>query len=101
MLPDHGGARPAGLSDYQGLLRLVKKGLEREEVAEERSKLFQRLIHRIEIGTDRVKIHYHAGQQWIKMGFEGKNRPSNPIFLKINGSRTCQNGWGGRIRTYE
>ena len=63
---------PIGLEDYQSFLRLVGKAFKRESVAEGRSKLFKRLIHKIEIGTDRVKIHFNVSENAIFRAFEGK-----------------------------
>ena len=92
---------PAALEDYQAFLAMVKKALAEDSTKEWRSKLIGQIIGKIEVGTDKVKIHWRVGQRWIKMGFEGKKKPSDPIFLKKNGSRTLQNGWGGGTRTLD
>ena len=80
---------------------MVKKALAEDSTEEWRSKLIRQIIGKIEVVTDKVKIHWRVGQRWIKMGFEGKKKPSDPIFLKKNGSRTLQNGWGGGTRTLD
>ena len=86
------GNEPAAIEDYQAFLTIVKKGLEEDSTKEWRSKLIRQIIGKIEVGTDRVKIHWRTGEKWVKMGFEGKKQSSNPIFLKKSGSRTIQNG---------
>ena len=95
----HKGAAPAKFEAYKAFLATIERGFKESSLAEWRSVLINQLIHRIEIGEDRVKIHYHAGQKWIEMGLEGKKKPSHPTFLKNIGSRTLQNGGPERDRT--
>ena len=82
------GARPASLQDYREFLQVIKRDFENETTAEERSKLFKRLIGRIEVGTDRVVIHYKIGAQVKKLGHGGQEGPQSPFFLKKKGSST-------------
>lgn len=88
---------PAALEDYKALLATVKRGFEEKSTVDWRSKLIRQLIHKIEIGTDRVIIHYRIGQKWVKTGMESKKWPSNPEIFKGSGSRTLQSGGSGWI----
>ena len=83
---------PAGIEDYQSFLRLVGKVFKSESVAEGRSKLFKRLIHKIEIGTDRVKIHFNVSKSAISGVLGGKKMPSSQKNLQNNGSRALTIG---------
>ena len=76
------GEEPAALEDYQAFLTMIKKALAEDSTKEWRSKLIGQIIGKIEVGTDKVKIHWRAGQKWIKMGFEDKKRSPNPILKK-------------------
>ena len=97
--PCNEGKMPAGLEDYQVFLQMVRKVFERKDAAEMRSKLFRRLISRVEVGTDRVKIHFNVSSDAIQEGLGGVFTPPRPSFVvcaeknvKNNGSRTLTNG---------
>ena len=55
------GDEPAAIEDYQAFLAIVKKGLEEDSTKEWRNKLIRQIIGKIEVGTDRVKIHWRTG----------------------------------------
>ena len=73
------GDEPAALEDYQAFLSIVKKGLEEDSTKEWRSKLIRQIIGKIEVGTDRVKIHWRTGEKWA---LRAKKSPQIPFFLK-------------------
>ena len=58
-----------------------------------KSNVIKQLIHKIEIGQDRVKIRHYS------LAVLDKKGPSNPLFFKNIGSRTLQSGGPGWTRT--
>ena len=97
--------KPAGLEDYRTFLGVIKRGMEEDSSKEWQSKLISQLIGKIEIGTDRVKIHWRTGQQWVRSGARSKKNgaggaksPPGPIFAHPQKyfenicSRTLQDG---------
>ena len=72
---------PAAFKDYRSFLGLARKTFEQESGAEERSKLFKRLIHRIEIGTDRVRVHLYASDDVIRGSLGGEKSPPRLPFV--------------------
>ena len=61
---------PVSLEKYRAYLGLLKSVFaDFSTIAPEwKSKLINRLIHRVEIGRDKLKIHFYAGDDKIAMG---------------------------------
>ena len=95
----YGGDEPAILEDYQTFLAVIKWGMEQNSSKEWKSKVIAQLIGKIEVGTDRVKIHWRTGQEWLKTELEGKKKPSSSVFFKNICSRTLHNGGSNWTRT--
>ncbi len=53
---------PVDFQSYQSFLELANKVLGEGGDPEVQAKIIKRLVHKIEIGMDKVKIHYYAGQ---------------------------------------
>ena len=78
---------PAELADYRNFLGMIGKLLDEAPEAEMRAKIVSRLVHRVEVGTDGVTIHYYAGQESIS----GENSPD---FFDCEGSSSLTSGAG-------
>ena len=86
---------PADFEDYRKFTALVSKSLAEEIDAEIRAKILRRLVHKVEVGTDGIVIHYYAGKDSI----EGGGDASSPHFFEKKGLCSLTNGRPRGIRT--
>ena len=65
---ESGGFRelPADFKSYQSFLKLVSKTLEEKTDPEVKARIIKRLVHKVEVGVDKVKIHYYAGEDFLQ-----------------------------------
>jgi site-specific DNA recombinase len=106
-----GQDRPAEFQTYQILRKALMKLMTASDSSEIQEKIIKRLIHKIEVGTDTVKVHYFVGADHIKTQIqdlsaqeadngklgESGTPPHNPIFLKCVGSNILTSGTRDRI----
>lgn len=84
--------KPATLKDYRSFLQTMKVIFGKEMDHKVKAKVIQRIVSKIEIGADFVKVHYFVGQNSIKKG-ESSDSDGSPLFLCQNfGSNTLTNG---------
>jgi hypothetical protein len=62
---NHGGDMPASLKDYQAYLTTMRSLLKIVRSPELQSKLIKCLIHRIEVLSEGLRIHYYVGKERI------------------------------------
>ena len=94
---------PASLKDYKSFLKGIQSFVNMNpETAEIKRKIIPKLIHKIEVFEDKVKLHYLVGSEEIKKG-EGSSpspdialstRFNEPNFFTSSGSRNLTNGAG-------
>ena len=89
-----GQAIPAEFADYQRFVEFMGKALGKQTDPEIRAKIVRRLISKVEVGADEVKIHYYTDKDSI--GAVGNPTVSDFLDKCLF---TYGNGWGGRIRT--
>ena len=87
---------PIKLADYRAFLEVIQESFERETSAEWRSQLLKRLIQKIEVGTDKIRIHYYIGQNLAQIGEKTTKKPKKNNFLGVPGSNTLTNGGPSR-----
>ena len=63
-----GGFRelPIDFQSYQSFLGLVDKVLGKSTNPEVKASIIKRLVHKVEVGIDKVKIHYYAGEDSLQ-----------------------------------
>ena len=96
---------PSSLESYTAFLRAMRGYFEDAANPEQKSRIFKRLIGKIEIGKDKVRIHYLVGQDWVEKERTGAKRShsldfTRPAvrcsesldFVAVGGSRTLTNG---------
>ena len=76
---------PAQLTQYRAFLGMMGRLLGEVSEAETRAKIVARLVHRVEIGTKGVVIHYYAGA-------ERASGEESPDFFECEGSSSLTNG---------
>ena len=97
-----GSKEAAGADEYRAFLKkVVGPEFKAEWVPEYKSKLVKRLVQRIEVGKDSVKIHFFTDKNHVTNGLRGGLSPSEPLFFGVGGSSTLQNGGERWIRTTE
>ena len=79
---------PADFKDYTAFLGLAARALGEFSDPEAKAKIVRRLIHKVEIGVDEVKIHYYTGKDEIS----GEVSASPDIFLENDGSSSLTSG---------
>ena len=79
---------PADFKDYQRFTAFISKVLKEQTESEKKAKILKRLIHRIEVETKSVIVHYYVGQDSIRMG---ENFPC-PDFFMLKSSDTLTIG---------
>jgi site-specific DNA recombinase len=111
---------PVELKTYQAFMLALSMRLEHQSDAIFKQKVIQRLIHKIELLPDGLKIHWFAGDSRFvsfnpKRGSSVESKPTStlsqnenggghqasPASFFVSGSNTLDIGWGGRIRTSE
>ncbi len=81
---------PSSLASYTAFLKALP-GYFEDAHPEQKSEIFKRIIGKIEISTDKVRIHYLVGKKWVERGIDAKN-PQTPDFAAVSGSRTLTSG---------
>ena len=101
---------PASLKDYKSFLKGIQSFVSmNEETTEIKRKIIPKLIHKIEVFEEKVKIHYLVGFQDIKKGEGSTPSPvlalnavsSEKLFFSNSGSRNLTNGAGKGARTLD
>ena len=82
---------PSSLESYTAFLNALRGYFEDAANAEQKSRIFKRLIGKIEIGENKVRIHYLVGKDWVEKGM-GPKSPRSLDFAAAGGSRTLTNG---------
>ncbi len=59
------GDLPVDFTHYQKFLKLVKDAFKESAKSEEKAKIIKRLVYKVEVGLDSIKIHYYAGQGFL------------------------------------
>ena len=59
---------PADFRDFRSFTAFVGKALKEASDPEVKAKIIKRLIHKVEVGVDRVKIHYFVGEDTVGSG---------------------------------
>ena len=67
---------PADFKNYRSFLELIGKALGEYADPEIRAKIIKRLVYKVEIGTDRVKIHYYAGEDLLREAVDSSTAPN-------------------------
>ena len=57
---------PAEFNNYWSFLELVSKVLGEKTKPEVKAKVIERLVHKVEVGMDKVRIHYYAGEEFLQ-----------------------------------
>ena len=120
---------PTGLGDYQILLGMLKSFTDDPALQIYRTKLIEKLIHRVEITPTSFKLYFHVGSSHIERelattagsrlflcpkgakgvkrahegpaGFTPAAKSGDKNYFELFGSNSLQNGWPGRTRTYD
>jgi DNA invertase Pin-like site-specific DNA recombinase len=111
---------PIGFKTYESYLKVIRLMLVGDFPEDFRNKIIDRLIYKVELMPNGLRIHWHVGESnfvcWEPGSGDDKNfkrtksnlqkekgssNASLSIFLSKFGSNTLTNGWGGRIRTCE
>ncbi len=82
---------PSSLESYTAFLKAIRGHFEDAVNPEQKSRIFKRLIGKIEVGENKVKIHYLVGEDWAEKGTGATGRRSLD-FAAAGGSRTLTNG---------
>ncbi len=99
---------PAEFAAFDQFLTALRK-LKTETGGQEiRSKIAQRLIHRVEITPESFRLHFYVGENHVNRELASAGSPFQlkPQKLKklpepYSGSNSLRNGWPGRTRTYD
>ena len=77
----HGSKEAAGVEEYRAFLKkAIGPEFKVEWGPEYKSKLVKRLVQRIEVGKDRVKIHFFTGKGHVTNGLRGESPPQGRFF---------------------
>ena len=87
------GDVPIDFESYKKTLQSIQKSFKNKLEPEEKAKIIKRLVHKIEIGTESIKIHYYAGRDALGVLEPPKNNPKKMC------SSSLTNGEVGRTRT--
>ncbi|MBI4403264.1 MAG: recombinase family protein [Deltaproteobacteria bacterium] len=94
---------PLALKDYQAYLNAIRNILSTTEDHDLRTKIVQRLVQKVEVLPESVRIHYYVGQSGFvpidskPKGSKGsESEYAGDKSLKESGSNTLTFGWGGR-----
>ena len=87
---------PADFKDFRHFTAFVGKALGEATEPEAKAKILKRLIHKVEVGTDRVTIHYYVGEDAMGSG----SHSSRSYFSESMCSGSLTNGGDGEIRTH-
>ena len=97
---------PAELAAFDQFLNALRKLKTETDAQEIRSKIAQRLIHRVEITPESFRLHFYVGENHVNRELASAGSPFQlkPQKLKklpepYSGSNSLHNGWGTRIRT--
>ena len=82
---------PAEFENYRKFVGFIGQALEEEKDPEVKAKLLRRLIHKVEVGIDKIRIHYFAGQHNVG----GADLNALPNFM-VSGSHSHRE-WHGRV----
>ena len=84
-----GGFRelPVDFKDYQSLLGLVDKIFGKCIKPEVKTKIIKRLVHKVEVGIDKVKIHYYAGEDYLQRAVGDVEEIQRELFHGIHPKR--------------
>ena len=83
---------PADIKDFKKFLETMMGYFHKEMDHRVKSKIIQRLISKIEVGNDFVKIHYYVGKNTVSHG-ELSEEGDSPLFLcDLKSSNTLTNG---------
>ena len=85
---------PINLKDYTSFLKWIKEFINIETTSEIKQKIIQKLIHKVEIKDDLVKIYLYTGQDQIisSIGTNGEGSNPSPNLSKNFSSHTLTNG---------
>ena len=86
---------PADFKGYRSFLELMGKALREPMMPEIKAKIIKRLVHKVEIGVDKVKIHYYAGEDSFREALGSPTAPdffADSDFFKCGGSSTLFSG---------
>jgi site-specific DNA recombinase len=91
------GEKPAELQTFEAFTKYLRELMSSSAESSLKAKIIERLVHRIEVNKDGIKIHYYAGQEQLERSLvEIKGSPQgenpDPLFLKCVGSNSLTNG---------
>ena len=95
---------PASLKDYKSFLKGIQSFVNMNpDTADIKRKVIPKLVHKIEVFEDKVKVHYLVGSEDIKKGEGSSPSPDialssgfcEPNFFISSGSRNLTNGAAG------
>ena len=94
---------PINLKDYTSFLKWIKEFINIETTSEIKQKIIQKLIHKVEIKDDLVKIYLYTGQDQIisSIGTNGEGSNPSPNLSKNFSSHTLTSGGPTRTRTWD
>ena len=92
---------PASLSSYRALIEGLNAISKREDAADGRSKIIKSLVQKVEVCPEGIRIHFYAGEQEIKRGFNGLGETyiGGKKNLSVRGSNSFTNGGLSENRT--
>ncbi len=85
---------PASFDDYKAFIGLADKAFKESSNPELRSQIIKRLVHKVEMGIDRINIHFYAGCDRITKD-QGAGGPQGLLFFGNKCSKTLTNGAEG------
>ncbi len=84
--------------DFEDLRMRLKKAFSDKADSKVKAQIIAKLVHRVDVGVDGVKIHYHVGDAHLKGVEPGGDKPSGSAGLwgpqknLCGGSNSLTNG---------
>jgi hypothetical protein len=90
----------ASPKDYQSYVESLIKILEENKKPEQTAKIIKKIVKKIEVAEEKVRVHFYIGKSWLSEGLAvaGPSFDLKKIGL-IGSSNTLSNGGDGELRT--